>query len=209
MSGCCRSTAPGCGGRTTARPRRMCPARLPAASPVPTGRCGSAPVAAGFCAGLDGRFIEVPAPDAVTARGYIFNVLAATRDRSGRLWASVNGIGQFYRQDERWTFVPVLKDRPDWTAFKAHADAADRVWLAYRDELAMLHDGKVRLFTKAGRPRRRAGRGDRLAGRGALGRERAGTGVPAGRSFPRRPACGRRATSARSPTSSRLGTASG
>jgi signal transduction histidine kinase/ligand-binding sensor domain-containing protein len=99
----------------------------------------------------DGRFLQVPPPDEVVRRGYLFNVMAAAKDRAGRLWASVNGIGQFYRSDAGWTFVPVLpeRDRLDWTATKAHADASDRVWLAYPNELAMVDRGMTRVFTTA------------------------------------------------------------
>jgi signal transduction histidine kinase/ligand-binding sensor domain-containing protein len=102
-----------------------------------------------FLQWIDGRFVPVPPPDEVVKRGYLFNVMAAAKDRSGRLWASVNGVGQFYRKDQQWTFVPVLPDRPDWTASRVHVDANDRVWLAYRDEVAMVEQGKVHLFTKA------------------------------------------------------------
>jgi signal transduction histidine kinase/ligand-binding sensor domain-containing protein len=99
----------------------------------------------------DGRFVPVPPPPEVVARGYNFSVLAAATDRTGRLWASVNGLGQFYRDRDLWTFLRVLPqpDRADWTATKAHVDADDRLWLVYRDELAMLDGGKTRLFTKA------------------------------------------------------------
>jgi signal transduction histidine kinase/ligand-binding sensor domain-containing protein len=105
----------------------------------------------GFLHWKDGRIVPVSPPSEIVERGYNFSVLAAATDRTGRLWASVNGLGQFYRQDDRWTFLPVLPqpDRADWTATSAHVDANDRVWLAYRNELAMIDGGKTRVFTKA------------------------------------------------------------
>lgn len=98
-----------------------------------------------------GRLEPVPPPREVVERGYTFSVLSAATDRAGRLWASVNGIGQFYREQDRWTFVPVLPepDRLDWTATETYVDGDDRVWLAYRDELAAIDRGKTQVFTKA------------------------------------------------------------
>lgn len=98
---------------------------------------------------VDGRFEPVAPPDDVVARGYNFNVMDVGMERSGRLWAAVNGLGLFSREQDRWTFVPVLRDRPDWTPVRIHVDSGDRVWLAYRDEVAMLERGAVREFTKA------------------------------------------------------------
>ncbi|MDI3288018.1 hypothetical protein [Polyangium sp. 15x6] len=136
---------------------------------------------------LDGRFVPVPPPDEVVKRGYTFSVMAAAKDRAGRLWASVNGIGQFYRKDDQWTFVPVLPepDRLDWTASKVHADAADRVWLAYRDELAMVDQGKARVFKKADGPGRRADPLDCEPRSRRVGGRRERTCVPARRPLPR------------------------
>ncbi|MPY88398.1 MAG: hypothetical protein GEU99_10775 [Luteitalea sp.] len=102
-----------------------------------------------FLRWTDGRFIQIPPPDEFFERADYFAVAAAAKDRAGRLWVSISGLGVFYREDEQWTFVPILPGRPDWTAAAAHVDGADRLWLAYRDELAMVERGKVRLFTKA------------------------------------------------------------
>ena len=45
--------------------------------------------------------------------------------------------------------MEVLPGHPDLTAVAAHTDAADRVWLAYRDDLAVIEAGNVRVFSKA------------------------------------------------------------
>lgn len=98
-----------------------------------------------------GHLEPVPPPREVVERGYTFSVLAGATDRAGRVWAAVNGLGAFYREQDRWTFVPVLPepDRHDWTPTELHVDGDDRVWLAYRDELAAIDRGKTRVFRKA------------------------------------------------------------
>jgi signal transduction histidine kinase/ligand-binding sensor domain-containing protein len=97
----------------------------------------------------NGRFLKLDPPDMAIAKGIRFRVLATTMDRSGRLWVSIGGLGQFFWQDGKWTFVEVLPGRSDLTAVAAHTDTADRVWLAYRDDLAVIEAGKVRVFSKA------------------------------------------------------------
>jgi signal transduction histidine kinase/ligand-binding sensor domain-containing protein len=96
-----------------------------------------------------GRFSKIQPPEMAVAKGIRFRVLAATWDRTGRAWVSIGGLGQFYLQEGKWTFVEVLPGRSDLTAVAAYADAADRVWLAYRDNLAVIERGKVRVFSKA------------------------------------------------------------
>jgi signal transduction histidine kinase/ligand-binding sensor domain-containing protein len=95
------------------------------------------------------RFFKLDPPDVVLAKRIPFRVLAATTDQSERLWVSLGGIGEFYLKDGNWTFVEVLPGRPNLTAIAAHTDAADRVWLAYRDEVAAIERGKVRVFSKS------------------------------------------------------------
>ncbi len=102
-----------------------------------------------FLRWADQRIERVSPPDELVARGYNFRVLAADMDRQGRLWASINGLGQFYLQHGKWTFVPVLDGRADWTAVKVHVDDADRVWLAYVTEVARVAHGQVREFSGA------------------------------------------------------------
>jgi signal transduction histidine kinase len=94
----------------------------------------------------DGRAEPVAPPDEVVTRGYQFSVMAGARDRAGRLWAAVNGLGLFHRDGERWTFLPVLPGRPDMTPSEVHVDDANRVWLAYREELAMVDGGRVQRY---------------------------------------------------------------
>ena len=94
------------------------------------------------------RFSKLNPPDVAIARRIPFRVLAVTTDRSDRLWVSLGGIGEFYLKEGKWTFVEVLPGRPDMTAIAAYTDEADRVWLAYRDELAAIERDKVRVFSK-------------------------------------------------------------
>lgn len=93
-----------------------------------------------------GRATELPPPREVTERGYNYSPLAVTSDRAGRLWVALNGIGEFRVENGEWTFVPILPGRPDWTASAAHTDAAGRVWLVYRNELAMVDGDVVRVM---------------------------------------------------------------
>ncbi len=97
----------------------------------------------------NGRFLKLAPPEMAIAKGIRFRALATTTDRSGRFWVSIGGLGQFFLHDGKWTFVEVLPGRSDLTAVAAHTDTADRVWLAYRDELAVIEGGKVRLISKA------------------------------------------------------------
>lgn len=69
-----------------------------------------------------------------------------TSDRSGALWLSINGLGQFHLKDDAWTFQTVLQERADLTATAALTDAADRIWLTYRDTIAVLDHGRIRRF---------------------------------------------------------------
>ena len=55
-------------------------------------------------------------------------------------------LGQFHLKDDAWTFLSVLQERPDLTATAALTDATDRVWLAYRDTIAVLDRGRIRRF---------------------------------------------------------------
>jgi signal transduction histidine kinase/ligand-binding sensor domain-containing protein len=97
----------------------------------------------------NGRFLKLAPPDMAIAKGIRFRALATTMDRSGRFWVSIGGLGQFFLHDGKWTFVEVLPGRSDLTAVAAYTDTADRVWLAYRDELAVIDAGKVRVLSKA------------------------------------------------------------
>jgi signal transduction histidine kinase/ligand-binding sensor domain-containing protein len=95
----------------------------------------------------DGRFLALEPPEAVHTRHIPFAVLAATMDRSDRLWVSIGGLGQYHHKDGVWTFKEILPNRPDLTAVAAHTDAADRVWLAYREDLARVDGDTVRVFS--------------------------------------------------------------
>jgi signal transduction histidine kinase/ligand-binding sensor domain-containing protein len=92
----------------------------------------------------NGPFTEIRPPPEVHARRVPFKVISATADRAGGLWVSINGLGQFYRRDDQWRFIVVLSEIPDLTATAALTDAADRVWLLYRDTLAVLDHSRLR-----------------------------------------------------------------
>lgn len=94
----------------------------------------------------DGSFLPIAPPVEVASGGGRFAVMAATVDRSGRIWASVNGVGQFRLEGDAWTFVPVLPGRPDMTALAAHTAEDGRVWLAYQDSVAALDGTRTRVF---------------------------------------------------------------
>jgi signal transduction histidine kinase len=96
----------------------------------------------------DGQLARIPPPREVVARRLPFAVEASTGDHSGRLWVSVGGSGVFYREGQTWTFVPVLPGRPDWAAIAVDADTDDRVWLGYRDEVARVYNGEVRIYSQ-------------------------------------------------------------
>jgi signal transduction histidine kinase/ligand-binding sensor domain-containing protein len=95
----------------------------------------------------DGSFSPIAPPAEVTTRKMRFAVFVATVDRSGRLWASINGLGQFRLDGENWSFVPVLPNRPDLTANAAHTGDDGRVWLAYPDSLAAIDGDNTRVFS--------------------------------------------------------------
>ena len=99
------------------------------------------------------RFIKIDPPDqaiklslSATPRDPII-VSAITKDRSGTLWASFGGSGEFCLKDGVWRFVPVLSNHPDWSANFAFTDSADRIWLSYGTVVAAFNHGKIRPFT--------------------------------------------------------------
>jgi signal transduction histidine kinase/streptogramin lyase len=98
----------------------------------------------------DGKaFTPVSPPKEILERQLPFTVLGTTRDRSGRLWVSVNGVGVFFRDDSTWIFKPILDGRSDLAPMSLDTDEQGRVWFLYRDELAMVEDDRVRVFTAA------------------------------------------------------------
>lgn len=94
----------------------------------------------------DGSFVPIAPPVDVSAKGMRFAVLTAIVDRTGRIWASISGAGQFRLEGDTWTFVPVLPGRPDLTALAAHTTDDGRVWLAYPDSLAVIDGVNTRVF---------------------------------------------------------------
>jgi len=78
-----------------------------------------------------------------------FTVLGTTRDRSGRLWISVGGSGVFFSGRFRVDLQAILEGRPDMAPGSLDADQRGRVWLVYRDELAMVEGDRVRVYTAA------------------------------------------------------------
>jgi signal transduction histidine kinase/ligand-binding sensor domain-containing protein len=95
------------------------------------------------------RFTAVPPPREVVDNRLRFTVVGAVRDRAGRLWISVAGSGVFVQSASGWTFKSILRGRPDMAPPSLAADAQGRVWLLYRDELAMVAGDRVRIYTAA------------------------------------------------------------
>src|SRR5262249_36563028 len=89
----------------------------------------------------DGVFTAIPPPEpALRLRSPTasMRVSSVTKDQTGTLWVAFGGSGEFQLEDGVWTFVPVLKDHPDWTALYAYTDAADRIWLVYGPLIAVV-----------------------------------------------------------------------
>ncbi len=74
-------------------------------------------------------------------------VSSITKDRSGSLWVSIGGCGEFQLKDGVWKFVETLKDHPDWSAGSAFTDAADRVWLTWGELVAVMDHGRIRTLS--------------------------------------------------------------
>jgi signal transduction histidine kinase/ligand-binding sensor domain-containing protein len=102
---------------------------------------------------VDGKYTKIDLPEQVRAlsRSTIPNdpiiISSITKDRSGKLWVSFAGSGEFYLENGAWNFVRVLPDHPDWSANYAFTDSSDRVWLAWGEEIAVLDHGKVRILS--------------------------------------------------------------
>jgi len=94
-------------------------------------------------------FHRVAPPREVEESNLRFTVTATTQDGAGRLWVSVSGSGVFSRRDSTWTFREILQGRPDMSPTAVETDAQGRVWLAYRDELAMVDGDRVQVYTGA------------------------------------------------------------
>jgi signal transduction histidine kinase/ligand-binding sensor domain-containing protein len=105
----------------------------------------------------DGRFISISVPHQVLELSRSATppdpIIASTitKDRSGSLWVTFDGSGEFRLKEGAWDFVPVLPDHPDWSAVYAYTDNADRIWLAFSDRIACADHGNIRVFgTKDG-----------------------------------------------------------
>jgi signal transduction histidine kinase/ligand-binding sensor domain-containing protein len=94
-------------------------------------------------------FSAVRPPPEVQVRKVPFKVMSMTTDGAGGLWVSVNGLGEFHMKNQVWHFLVVFQDRPDLTATAALTDAAGRIWLLYRETIALLDHGRIRTFSIA------------------------------------------------------------
>jgi len=101
------------------------------------------------------KFTRIPPPEQVeklslstTPREPII-ASSITKDRSGSVWVSFGGSGEFAWKDGVWRFVEVLSQHPDWAANYAFTDAADHVWLAYGNVVAEIDHGRIRTFSDA------------------------------------------------------------
>lgn len=92
-----------------------------------------------------GTFTHIPLPPELRSDTLEVRVIASTGDRSGRLWASVNGFGIYTLEGDRWTRRKV----PDRSPLAARTTSDDRVWFAYRDMVDLVQGDSVRTFTAA------------------------------------------------------------
>ena len=76
-------------------------------------------------------------------------ISSITRDKSGTLWISIGGCGEFQYRDGEWIFTKILEDHPDWSSNFAYAETAGRIWFSYGDRIALFDRGKIRTFTAA------------------------------------------------------------
>lgn len=93
------------------------------------------------------QFTTIPPPAEVSRVNGKYSVLAGTSDSTGAVWASIGGFGTFRWKDSAWTFKKILPNRPDLSPIAMHSDA-EGVWLAYRDEIAMVRGDSVRIYSK-------------------------------------------------------------
>jgi signal transduction histidine kinase/ligand-binding sensor domain-containing protein len=100
----------------------------------------------------NGRFVNIAVPHQVLALSNSATppdpiiASAITKDRSGSLWVTFDGSGEFRLKDGVWDFVPILPDHRDWSAVYAFTDNADRIWLSFSDRIACNDHGNVRIF---------------------------------------------------------------
>jgi signal transduction histidine kinase/ligand-binding sensor domain-containing protein len=100
----------------------------------------------GIWAWSGGRFVKQSVPKVVdqilpvTSADPMIVVSAAT-DSNGGVWIAIGGRGEFYVKNGEWSFVPVLKDHPDWAANAAAVDEEGRLWVANDAHLAAYKDG--------------------------------------------------------------------
>ncbi len=91
----------------------------------------------------NGTFTEVPLPP--TALSNRVESLAVTR--SGTVWASISGSGEYYLHHGRWTWIGLLSNHPDWTANVAYAGSHNHVWIGVQNKIAEADHGKIRVYS--------------------------------------------------------------
>jgi signal transduction histidine kinase/ligand-binding sensor domain-containing protein len=90
----------------------------------------------------EGRFLKVADPPS-GARDEIF---AVTADALGNIWAAFVDRGLQRYRSGIWERSGNLEQLPDQTAYALATDAKDRVWVAYRDRVAVVAGDGPRLF---------------------------------------------------------------
>jgi signal transduction histidine kinase/ligand-binding sensor domain-containing protein len=74
-------------------------------------------------------------------------ISAITRDRSGTMWVSISGFGEFQLKDGGWKFIEVVKSHPDWAARGALTDSRNRVWLVYGEVVPVVDHDRIQTFS--------------------------------------------------------------
>lgn len=92
-------------------------------------------------------FDSIPSPTEVSAAKEKLLVIAGAMDSTGHFWASLSGFGVYTWKEGQWTFRPILGGRHDLAPIAMSTDAANRVWMAYRDEVAVVHGDSIRTYS--------------------------------------------------------------
>jgi signal transduction histidine kinase/ligand-binding sensor domain-containing protein len=127
-----------------------------------------------------GHFVRVNLPDQVLrATGFPRNkdpilITSIASDRSGGIWASIAGFGEFLLKNGNWTFATIVHDHPDWAARAAYVDDSDRLWLTFGEIVVAARNGHVQTFNvkrdaDIGSPNLVSGLGDQVYAGGEMG----------------------------------------
>jgi signal transduction histidine kinase len=94
----------------------------------------------------DSGWRQVPLPGLITSHA----ILAAASDAAGGLWVSITIEGLYHFVNGQWTSTRSSPDLPHEFATTISADFAQRLWFGFKNDRAVLFDGKTyQTFTSA------------------------------------------------------------